>query len=250
MAIGRISVSYPRPMASLPDSLKPATLGRQPMSAEVVAEHQRDRIAEASIEVFAKRGYQGTTVDHLVSVGKVGFAKFYNLFPEGKEDCFLHAYDLVVTDARRTIEDAIPPREAWPERVCAGLAALLRLVEEEPMRARLALVEAQTAGPAALALHEQTLMSAVSLIERGRELASRADRLPQTLEEATVGGLVWLLHQRLVVNEIDDLPDLLPELVEIVLGPYLGDDAVVELAASALRAGAASESPGTAPLTP
>ena len=73
----------------------------------------------------------------------------------------------------------------------------------------------------------------VPLLRRGRELSPRAATLPATLEEATLGGVAWLLHQRLVVmGEVEEIEALYPELVEIVIGPYLGEERATELAAA------------------
>lgn len=204
-------------------------VGREPLPREVLAEHQRERVLAAAVEVFAKRGYQGTTVDHIVSTAHIGVGSFYALF-SGKEECFLAAYDRVAADGRAGILAAIPADAPWPQQLVAALRALLELIEAEPLAARIALVEVQTAGSTALAHHERNLDEAANLLRGGREHSPVPDELPATLEFATVGGLTWFLQQRISLGETGEATRLLPEVLEIVAEPYLG-----EAAATALR---------------
>jgi AcrR family transcriptional regulator len=219
-------------MASLPEYLQSMPAGRDRLPREVMEEHQRDRVIAAAIEVFAKRGYPGTTVDHLVVAAKVGVGSFYTLF-DGKEDCFLRAYDRIVSEGREQIAASLPDDGTWPERLLDGLRTLLELIEAEPFRARIALVEVQTAGAVALSHYEANLEQVSVLLRSGREHSDVAAELPATLEFATVGGLVWFLQQRIALGEAANATKLLPEVLEIVAEPYLGEAKTAELIAAA-----------------
>jgi AcrR family transcriptional regulator len=215
-------------MASPPEHLMPSAIGQEPFPREVVAEHQRERVIGAAIEVFAKRGYRGATVGNLVSTAKVGVNSFYSLF-EGKEECFIAVYDQIVAESREAMEAAVPAGTDWPQRTVAILRAQLELIEEKPLAARIALVEVHTAGPAARAHHERDLDRVAALLRSGRELSPFSDELPDTLEYATVGGLAWLLQQRIASGEAAGITKLLPEVLEIVVEPYMGEAATAEL---------------------
>jgi hypothetical protein len=67
------------------------------------------------------------------------------------------------------------------------------------------------------------LESVAPKLREGREHNPRASRLPEGLEVAIVGGLVWLVHQRLVADQLDDLKALLPEMLQVTLTPYVGE---------------------------
>ena len=39
-----------------------------------------------------------------------------------------------------------------------------------------------------------------------------------------MAGIAWLLHQRLVADQLKEIPALLHEMAELVFEPYLGSD--------------------------
>ena len=119
---------------------------RAALPREVRVEHQRRNVLEAATEVFAKRGYPGTTVDHIIAAAKIGYSSFYELFA-GKEDCLLQAYERIVAEFWQQIAAAVPAAAPWSEQVCALLRAALEAIAAAPQAARVALVEIQTAGP-------------------------------------------------------------------------------------------------------
>ena len=204
----------------------PVSVGRERTPKEVMEDHQRDRVLEAAIATIAKRGYQATTIDHIVSAAKVGVGTFYELFAN-KEDCFLQAYERIVDTAREQISAAVPIDGTWGERASAALAEMLRLIKAEPMQARVALVEVQTAGDLALARYEEVLDAFVPILRMARDESPVADELPARLEEATVGGLSWFLQQRVAAGDLDAIQ--LEDMLEIVVEPYLGEAMTAEL---------------------
>jgi AcrR family transcriptional regulator len=220
---------------TLPEHLKKAPVGVERLSREELSNHQRGRMVAAAIQVFAKRGFPQTTIEKLAAAAESSVGTFYSLF-DGKEDCFLQCYDLVVTRGRARIEAEVPDAGAWADRLCAVVLALLREVEAEPLAARVALVEVQTAGPRALERYEQTLASLVPLLRPGRNQLPAGERLPSMLEEASVAGSAWLLHQRLARGEASGVTELLPEFLSILAGNYLGEARARRLADRTLAA--------------
>ena len=191
------------------------------LSFEVVQEQRRGRVLAAVTDVFATRGYRATTIDDLIAASQIGVGSFYALF-EGKEACFLRAYDRVIDAASERIAAALPAVDAsWPERTRAALEALLGWIAAEPLAARIVLIEAQAAGPAPLARYQATLERLASLLREGRAHSSAGGLLPSSFEYATVTGVAWLLQERLVRGESSGVEALLPDMVEIVVEPYL-----------------------------
>jgi AcrR family transcriptional regulator len=218
-------------MASLPPHLMKTPVGRDRVSRDLIESHQRERVLEAATGVFAKRGYPNTTIDHIVAAARIGVGSFYALF-EGKEDCFAQVFDRVIERGRARVTEAIPADASWEDQAIAVLHALLDLIAEEPHAARIALVEVQTAGPESLVRYEDLLESLTPMLKKARRLSAQGAELPETFEDATIAGVAWLLHQRLVGGELDDVQQLLPDLVGILVEPYVGEDRAAVLLAS------------------
>ena len=210
-------------MAPLPDHLTATAVGKERISKDVLEQHQRLRVLTAATEVFARGGYQATTVDRIVVAARIGVGSFYALF-DGKEDCFLHLYDLIVAEAEERIAAAAADEDAWPDMARAGLRALLELVAAEPDRARVVIVEARTAGAAGEGRYEETVARLAAALREGRAGAAGAE--PQAaFEDAAIGGLAWALHQRLVVGSPVRVGELLPQMADFLVRPYLGGGA-------------------------
>jgi AcrR family transcriptional regulator len=206
--------------------------GRQQLSREFIAQHQRVRIIGALALESSERGYQQVTVADIV--GRAGIARntFYENF-RSKEDCFLATQEYTMSAALERVVAAAGELDNWADRVRAGLTSFLGFVIEEPALARTCMVEALSAGPAAVERYEKSQQAFVSLFKLGRDVSPRGGQLPETLEEAIIGGVFWIVYQRLAVGEVTAIPALLPELIEFALGPYLGPEAAREAAAGA-----------------
>jgi AcrR family transcriptional regulator len=214
----------PRPVSRRP------LPGRQPLSKDFIAQHQRARIIAALAQEVAVSGYRAVTVADIV--GRAGIARntFYENFAS-KEACFLAAQEAAMTEALTRVVDAASELESWPDRVEAGLAAFLGYVAAEPALARTCMVEALSAGPAAVARYEESLQAFVSLFRLGRDYAPEGVELPETLEEAVIGGVFWIIYQRIVEGRAESIEELLPEVVEFALTPYLGGKAARQFTA-------------------
>ena len=90
-----------------------------------------------------------------------------------------------------------------------------------------------SAGPAAVERYERSIQSFVPLFRMGRKVSPKGDELPDTLEETIVGGVFWILYQRIIMGQVEQIEELLPELVEFSLTPYLGSEAAKRTAAEA-----------------
>lgn len=208
-------------MASLPNHLAPGAVGKEPIPKAVLEQYQRRRVLTAATRVFARRGYRSTTVDQIISAAKIGVGSFYGLF-EGKEDCFLSLYDLIVAEAGERLEAAAAGADSWEDRVVETLGALLELAAAEPDRARVAIVEAPTAGPAAEARYAETIARLAAGLRGGRSGDAAGEGPPPGFEHAAVAGLAWTLHQRLALGQALVVEELLPEMTGFLVAPYAG----------------------------
>jgi AcrR family transcriptional regulator len=205
-------------------SMMPPSPERHPLPREFIAQHQRARIISALAEETAEQGYRAVTVADIVRRAGIARNTFYENF-SSKEDCFLAASEFAVEEALRRVVDAAVEVDSWPARVNSGLAALLHYVAGEPALARTCIVEALSAGPVAIERYERSIQAFVPLFRMGRMVSPHGEELPETLEETIVGGIFWIIYQRIVFGQTEQIEELLPELAEFSLTPYLGTGA-------------------------
>lgn len=200
------------------------------MSREFIAEHQRARIIAALAEETAEKGYRAVTVADIVKRAGIARNTFYENFGS-KEECFLATQEYAMSAALERVVAAAGEIDEWPQRVRAGLSAFLTYVSEEPALARTCMVEALSAGPASVSYYEESQQAFVSLFQLGRDVSPHGGGLPETLEEALIGGVFWIVYQRLTSPEPGKIGEVMPDLTEFILTPYLGADEANRIAA-------------------
>jgi len=170
-------------------------------------------------ELTAEKGYEATKIADLVKRAGVARKTLYDNF-DGKEEVFLATFDAAVEEVSGRIETAVATIDGdWQQRVEAALGALLEWVAERPALARLCVVEAVSATPAASTRYEETVQRCVESLRHG---APTEAGLPATTEETLVGGVAWILHQRIRRGGAEQASELWPELTDFVLSPYQG----------------------------
>ncbi len=207
---------------SLSERLAKLPPGRHLVPRDFVAQNQRERMLLATAELAAERGYQKTTIELIAKTARVALSTFYEQF-SSKEECFLAAFDETVAAAGEVFTELLDPEQPWSEQISAALEIFLEMVTNEPARARLCIVEAQAAGGASLARYQAMLEGLAPKLREGRLHNPRSSRLPDGLEVAIVGGLAWLVHQRLLAGEDEQIKGLLPEMLQVTLTPYVGE---------------------------
>jgi AcrR family transcriptional regulator len=215
---------YPPELARLPP-------GRHGLPREFVIHNQRERLIAGLAEAVAENGYSGTTIAHITRHAAVSRRTFYEHF-SSKDECFVAAYDTVMEELRELVSDAFDKEDDWAHAVQAGIAAMLGFLTAQPSLARLCMVEALVAGPVVVERHDAAIESLIPYFKAGREgrSAEVLSRLSPTTEEALVGGMVSLISRRIFAGRTEELPSLLPDLVEFALTPYLGGTEAAKIA--------------------
>lgn len=203
-----------------------------PVGREASRALQREKLLRATVEVMAKRGFAATSVERICKAADVSFPTFRKHF-SGKEECFLAAFDQsVVSAGEAVVAAAAEAGEDWAAQISASLGALLELIAADPARARVCLVESLTAGGAGIERYESATRLAVPALSLGRSKRRSKVELAPVLEETVLGGVAWVLHQKIATGEAAQAPSLHGGLLESLLSPYLGAQRAKELAAS------------------
>jgi AcrR family transcriptional regulator len=211
------------------EELGPLPAGRHGFSREQVAHNQRERLIAGLATAVAEHGYNAVTITHITKAAAVSRRVFYENF-EGKEECFVAAFDVVVAHIRDLVAAAVESAPDWPHQAVAAAREVLAFLASEPDLARLCLVESQSAGPAMAKRFHDAVRELVPPLERGRGERSGERPLPPNTEDSTVGALVSLASRKVAAGEAAALEDLLPDFSQFILSPYLGPDEAERLA--------------------
>ena len=210
------------------------TLPRGPhaLPQKVVIEHQRRRLLEAAAEVVAEIGYAELRVKDMTDAAGVSRRTFYQLYDD-KLECILAAHESALSRLREVIKTACAGEITWADGVAAAVDAGLRFAVRNPSETRLLLLATHTVSEprlmgAALAAHEQF----AELLRAGRK--QRGGGSPTELtESAVIGSVTAVLGARLSAGQTEGLRRLGPELVQIILAPYLGYEEAQRVAKAA-----------------
>jgi AcrR family transcriptional regulator len=198
---------------------------RPELPREFVASHKRRRMMDAIAELTAESGYESTKIADIVRRAAVARKTLYDNF-DGKEDLFLSAIDAATAEMRAAVEEGCGGGDGSDDSgIVGGLEALLEFVAERPAASRMCMVEAISATPSSARLYDAAMRDFVQLFRRS---APSGTDLPETIEESLVGGVAWIVQLQIRRGEAEQAPELLPELSQFVLSPYLGVGKVVD----------------------
>lgn len=203
--------------------------GRHGLPREFVVQNQRGRIAAGIIAAVAEHGYHETTISQIAAAAGVSRRTFYGYFAS-KEECFFDAFDLIVAHLREAATAAAEPYAEWPDRVRARLAAVLDVFAANPDLARFTLLAPPRAGSEIAERYRRAMDEGLAELTEGIPADAAASQLSRAAQHALVGGGAALIVGKVEAGEGESLPDLLPDLLELTLTPFLGRSEAVRLA--------------------
>lgn len=186
-------------------------------SREEVDRNQRERLLGATVAVVAERGYDATRVADLLELAGISRSAFYHHFAN-KQECFLAAVEEMIDRAGAKLAEAYDAGgDSWEDRARSVLDALAELIVAQPAAARVCVVEVYAAGPAATErfgrVGDSVLRTAADTLADSPAHAG----MPRKLLRAIFGGMRQTVHTRLRHGREDELPGLVPELLEWAL---------------------------------
>lgn len=182
---------------------------------------ERDRLVAAFTRVAVDYGYRNIEVERV--------SRYAGVSPERLELHFGTKERGLIAAQERFLEGlwsegvaACDPADEWPRRVQAALSAVLGAVVDASALARVFTVEAAACSLAAAERQFAAIDRFAGLLQDGRRLYPRAVSLPQETERALIGGVASILCDHLLAEDPAAISALEPQLVELLLAPYLG----------------------------
>ncbi len=204
--------------------------GRHDLPRQLVVKSQRERIVDATAAIVAAKGLAGLTIPEIASRANVSHETFYEMYPT-KHDAFLGAQKVGLHEALRVTASAYEQHASdWPESVAAGLRALLDFLVSEPAHAHLTLVDTFAASPEAIEIRSDALQAFAAYLAPGYEANAESAGAPAITGEAIAGGVWQILHHYIAHERIGELCDAAPQLIYLILTPFLGPERAAETA--------------------
>jgi AcrR family transcriptional regulator len=180
--------------------------GRHGIPPELVEENQRWRLLGATAEVLAERGYTRIRVADIAAHARLSRGTLYEYFDD-LADCLLAAYEMAASCVLDIASSACEQEGEWSVRLRVALDGVLEFLAEEPALAHLLGAEAPIGVPAIGASRERLI---TKLVEMG-------------VERHSLEGALALVSARVAAGETAQLPELAPQLIELI--PLRGPDA-------------------------
>jgi AcrR family transcriptional regulator len=195
--------------------------GRHGLSREYVARNQRDRLTAGMIAAVAESGYHGASITSIAAAAGISRRTFYTYF-SSKEECFLDTYLQIADHVAGSMETAGAEEAEWPRRVRAELGAMLDAFAANPNLVRFCLIAPPNAGGEITGPYRDLLQHLYEVLTVGRPASPEIREPSKALAEALVGGIAIVVVRQVKAGEGESLPDLLPDLLELFLTPFLG----------------------------
>ncbi|HEX4669687.1 MAG TPA: TetR/AcrR family transcriptional regulator [Solirubrobacterales bacterium] len=187
----------------------------------------RERLLEAVLLVSGEQGYEHISVQDVIERAEASRATFYKHFDD-KEDCFAQAYGDAAGWLYQRLTGIAKRQPSWREGLRAGMAELLEFCANQPSLARALLVEAHAAGGAALAEHNLLMERLSRAIDSARREIPSRQAPPPVTATFMVGAIETLVRAKLMSDEPETAPEMLPGLLHFVVMQFFGEDAAWE----------------------
>lgn len=206
------------------DAHPPVPRGRHAPPLEVRVEAQRRRLFTAAATVFARQGFADASAEAISREAGMSKATFYEHFAN-KEECILALFDMaaryVIDEMTRRIGSP-DPAGSYEEWVARNMASFLEILAEHPAQAQTLIVEVIGAGPAAVKRRDSVMDLFAKLMHRnnarmaprygGPTFVGRQDAF------ACIGAIFEVVSRQLRMGEPEDIRDVQPTLVRVILG--------------------------------
>jgi AcrR family transcriptional regulator len=207
--------------------------GRHGLSREFVTRNQRERLVAGTIASVAERGYRETSVTQIAAAAGVSRRTFYSYFST-KEECFSDSFDLFESHLFEALESSRAEKRDWSAGVRAKITTLLDFLGANPDLVRFSLVAPPSAGGEIGERGRKFLLGLVEQLTAGHPKArGRSERTAVELE-AMAGAIASILISRVESGSLDEG---MPQLVELILAPFVGRSRAASAAEQAVPDG-------------
>lgn len=186
---------------------------------------RRKALVRAMVEICDERGFREATPGLVAKRAGLDRPDFSRHF-ESIEDCFLAIWDVAFEDLGEKLLTAYTSQDVWQTRLRAAANELMRLLRKRSFPvARVLTLNSDIAGRRAAKRRDQFLQSFAALIDAGRYETADPESIPPETAFALTAGIHHAIYARYLTGRENELPTLIPQLLCLVVTPYLGHEA-------------------------
>lgn len=170
---------------------------RSTEKTRVKKEIKRSDLLQASVQVFAQKGYHAATVRDVVAAANVAIGTFYFYFPD-KETLFIHLYEETADFLIQAIQQGLANRSHLPQQIHNGVTTYVNLALYQPAMIHLLLVGGVGAVPALTVKRNLFRDKLITIWQRPLDNALAQQFIPSQNTRRTAAGLVGGLDEILL----------------------------------------------------
>ena len=197
------------------------------MTLPPAAEVERAKILEGFIGAVAELGYQKASLEAILDRANLDPEEFNRYFAD-KEEAFIAAWYFITERSFGRSRAAFEAESSWRDRIRAVAGAVFGYLKDHPDHARILYVEGLRAGDVGVALLERSVDFYTELIDGGRQELDDPDSLTRATAEGLAGAVYEQVSIHIARGATEDLPELVPQMMFMVVRPYLGYEAAME----------------------
>jgi AcrR family transcriptional regulator len=189
----------------------------------------RERLLEAVLIELDSKGREAMSVAEVLRAVGVEEADFAAEYPD-LDACLDDAYERLTSQLDAAVRVGCATggdcygvtKPEWPQRVRAGLEALLSELASSPGVAGALTSAYPSIGPAQQARYQAFVESFARDLRVRREMGGVVGELPGEVDSLAVGAAEAILFEEIAAGRTEALPGMTPAILFSVLVPFLG----------------------------
>lgn len=168
-----------------------------------------------------EHGAGRVSVADAVTRARVSRRTFYEHFHH-RDDCLMATLQEGLRRAAEHILPAYHAESQWREAIRAAIDAFLAFLDAERTFASLLVIDSLAAGDTVLTRRSEILRVLIEEVDKGRSHPRSSKQVSRHAAECAVGGVMAILHERLLSNPAKPVSPLAGELTALIVQPYMG----------------------------
>jgi len=203
-----------------------AAYGHGLHGAEAPSRDERTRLMQGVLRLVTREDYRALRAPQIAEEANVSIDAFCELFVD-KDQCFLAALDMIGDELLTIAADPDLVSDDWAHAVRRVLAELMRYLVKHPLQTRVLAQEAFFSGAEPYARIVDLAQSIATLLTEGAPEPARS----ALIVEAVAGAIWHTVRCQVAGGRIELLAALSDHLAYVVLAPFIGAEAAVEIVA-------------------